>query len=158
MASENASVTLTLFKGPITHTVRGLTFRQNEPQHLAINEANADIIERLKMDPNFRYEGPSKKAKKKASAPPPPPEDTDTDEGEDEESEEETDEGSDEEDSEESESKSEEVSRASLRGLKKRELLKIAKKLKVKGVDASMSRTVIVDAIIETQAPKASKG
>jgi hypothetical protein len=148
MASESTSVTLTLVKGPLTHTIRGMTFRLNEPQHLAIDSSNQDIIDRLKLDPNFRYEGPSKKKAKKQSAPPPPPEDSDDGEDSDEET------SDDEDESEESESKSEEFSRASLRGLSKKELLKISKKLKVKDVDASMSRSAIVDAIIETQGAK----
>jgi hypothetical protein len=148
MASESTSVTLTLVKGPLTHTIRGMTFRLNEPQHLAIDSSNQDIVERLKLDSNFRYEGPSKKKAKKQSSPPPPPEDSDDGEDSDEET------SDDEDESEESESKSEEFSRASLRGLSKKELLKISKKLKVKGVDASMSRSAIVDAIIETQGAK----
>lgn len=153
MASESTSVTLTLIKGPLTHTIRGLSFRLNEPRHIAIDSSNREIIERLRLDPNFRYEGPSKKkAKKLSSSPPPPPKDEPEDEDED--SDEETDDGEGEEESEESESKSEEFSRASLRGLKKGELLKISKKLKVRGVDESMSRSAIVDAIIETQGAK----
>jgi uncharacterized Zn ribbon protein len=156
MATESTTAIVTLLKGPLTYRVKEYSFRQLSPIQIPINARNAELLEQLRGDANFEVKMPSKKADpkkaeakgKKASSPPPP-----VDESEEDETEEEGDEDEDEseEQEEETEEKAAGHARAELKDLSKADLLKIAKKLKVKGVSKQLSRSAIIDAIMEAQ-------
>jgi cobalamin biosynthesis protein CobT len=159
MATESTTATITLTKGPKTYRIGNLTFVKDTPVSVAITSLTQRLVERLRGNPNFVVSMPSKKGKKtaddkgkKKSTPPPPPEDDESEdeseEGEEESEEEDESEG---EEEEPSESALAAYARKDLKDLKKGELLKIAKSLKVKKVNAELSRNAIIDAIMVAQ-------
>lgn len=160
MATESTTATVTLTKGPKTYRIGNLNFVRDTPMDVPITTLTQRTIERLRGNPNFVVSMPSKKGKKaaddkgkKKSTPPPPPEDDESeDESEESEGEEEA-EGDESEGEEEEPSESEltQYARKDLKDLKKGELLKIAKALKVKKVNAELSRNAIIDAIMVAQ-------
>lgn len=158
MATESTIATVTLVKGPTTFRVREYIFKQGTSIQIPITPRTESLLARLRSDKNFSVKMPSKKAaepvkagKSKKSTPPPKVE-VDEDESEEElEEDESEEEGEEDESEEETEEKTAEYARAKLKDLSKADLLKIAKKLKVKGVTKQLSRSAITDAIMQAQ-------
>jgi hypothetical protein len=140
MATESTTAIVTLLStGPLSYRSGNFVFKRNTPVPVPINARTEGLLAQLQSTKTFNVQMPSKKASKVK------PKAVEVEEEVEEEESEEV-----EEDGEESEEEAQVHTRKALKGLKKPELLKIAKKV---GAEASNSdaRSAIIDAILEVQ-------